>query len=530
MIARSAIRKYLSRSLSSFAWLKLLARDEVEAEINKVLPPVRLYTPAWLHQLVCLLIGVNRPQFLFFLDVGTGKTKIMLDIIYNRAFSGEVVRTLVLVPNRTNIWTWREQIRLHQPSLRAVSYTGSPAERERRLQRRHDIVIMTYAAWQLCCCERGIKGRRKRIGRVLEKGKATKFLSQFQCIVYDETHSYLQNASSVSFSIARLVTKLIPYRYGLTGTPTGRDPQDLWAQFYAIDRGATLGNHLGLFRESLFTKKRNWFSGFPEYKFDKKNAPLLNRMMQHRSIWYDEKECVDLPDLVKRNIVLKLPQEIDAHYRDILVQIRKARGNRQVVESSYHKMRMLSSGFLHTKGEDGVKGVVEFPTNVKLERLVELIDEIGPGHKFVIFHVYVWSGRRISLELEKRGIRHVILAGGMRDPEKALRSFTRDSRVRGAVVNVKAGGTGTNLQVANYGIFYEEPDDPKILRQALKRVHRSGQTKRTFLYFLMMAATADTMIHDNNRQGRRMAAAIVAGKLDALERRRRTKRLERRIR
>jgi len=55
----------------------------------------------------------------------------------------------------------------------------------------------------------------------------------------------------------------------MAGIPVGRDPQVLWAQFNYCDHGETLGETLGIFRAAFFRAETNYWSGFPNYIFEK---------------------------------------------------------------------------------------------------------------------------------------------------------------------------------------------------------------------------------------------------------------------
>lgn len=523
MLARSAVRAFQQRKRRSFDWIKRLPKAELQAEANQILPPLHLHTVPWIHQLACLLIGVNRKQFLFLLDVGLGKTKVILDTFHNRSFSGEVTRLLVVVPNRVNIGTWREQLRIHQPNLRGLSWTGTPTEREKKLKRRWDVLVMTRAALMHATCKKALKGRKQKSGWVVDKKKATAFLSQFQMVCHDEIHD-LANPRSVGFKIAKFMIKLIEYRYGLTGTPTGRDQGDLWGQFYVIDKGLTLGESQALYRETFFRQKKNWWTGFPEFKFIKEKAPLLNKYLQNRSIYYEEKECMDLPPLIIKPVRIHLPKDIDAQYDAMVERIRESRGDKHVVRNSYIKMRQLTSGFMTVKDDEGNKSYIEFPENPKLDWIMDKIEEIGPRYKVVIFHQFVWSGKRICHELEKRGFGYLALRGKSKNPEKFERQFTRHKKYRVGVVQLQSGGTGTNLQAANYGFYYELPDSFKRYRQSRKRIHRGGQTRRTFIFEPVMIGTVDETIRANLKQGKSLHNAVIAGKYKQLLRRKKGER------
>src|SRR5512139_1162386 len=98
---------------------------------------------------------------------------------------------------------------------------------------------------------------------------------RFGTLVLDES-SNVKNHWSKSFGLCRRLSRMIPHRYCLTGTPIDKDPQDFWSQFWLIDHGHSLGETLGLFRSAFFVEKPNYWGGF-EYEFKQTMKRELSR-------------------------------------------------------------------------------------------------------------------------------------------------------------------------------------------------------------------------------------------------------------
>ena len=82
MIARSAISNYVARPADNFLWMKSLTETELDELLDDIRPRVR----AEVYELntaqkVCFLIGVAYGYFVFHLDMGTGKTRVTLELI-----------------------------------------------------------------------------------------------------------------------------------------------------------------------------------------------------------------------------------------------------------------------------------------------------------------------------------------------------------------------------------------------------------------------------------------------------------------
>ncbi len=76
------------------------------------------------------------------------------------------------------------------------------------------------------------------------------------------------------------------------------------------------------------------------------------------------------------------------------------------------------------------------------------------------------------------------------------------------VANSVSGGTGLNLQIANYVIFYESPVSPIHRLQAEWRCYRAGQTKAVFIYDLVVAESVDEKILEFIKEGKNLLSTL----------------------
>lgn len=483
MISRKVVKQFLKQPADSFAWMKKLTRRELRLAISELDPTPEFHGDdiPWNNQLVGFLLGVYFERFMFLMDMGIGKTRVVLDLIAYRKLRGERTCFLVCVLNRATIENWVIEIEKYAPTLDFVSLDVKPKERRQLLNREADLFIVHYPGLRaLCSTLRKKKSKRRK--RYLDKKKIKSLLRKFNGLVLDES-TVVMNKQSLIFRICNQFSRFVDICFGLTGTPFGKDPMPLWAQFFILDRGETLGPTLGLFREALFKKKRNEWGGGWDYKFDDKKLTALSRLIGHRSITYVEGECQDLPERVPIRRVVLFTSEMEQYYERTLEHLRKVKGNWQEINHSFLRMRQISSGFLGLKDDEtGARAQIEFPANPKLDALMEAIDEMPADAKMLVYHEYIWTGNRISRELKARKIKHERLWGGQKHPRRALRRFVQDPSYRIFVINNNSGAMSLNLQVACYLFFFESSVRPIIRTQAERRARRSGQkSKRVFV-------------------------------------------------
>jgi len=492
LISRQAVNEYLERRFDDFTWMKRLDRETLLQEINQFRVRPEFKTPSWLHQLVCFYIGMCHPQFLFLLDMGLGKSKILMDLITQRQRQKQLDHALIAVPRLINVDGWAIDMTEHS-NLEPWTIAGSDIEekRERLLNPKGDVTLIDYPGLHLALSKKEkIKGKGKN--RLIKDDKLIKRArSLYNFIGLDEIHK-LANTESLWFSIINQLTKDVDYCYGTTGTLFGRDVQAIWPQFYLVDRGETFGENLGIFRKSLFDVKMSPWKG-QEFTFNKSMDKQLHRMLQHRSIRYDEDEVPEL-EVPKRQIIPRyctMGEEQREHYLRALEGLINAGGQVSELEASWIRMRQIISGYLVWDDANG-HHVMPFKQNPKLDLMESVIDEMTDS-KVVITYDYTETGKIISERLQKLNINFEWFYGGTKDKPASKARFMNDPRCRVFLMNYEAGGTGTDglQKVARYMVDYEVPKDPTTRTQTIKRIHRPGQTKRSLIYDLIMQRSMD---------------------------------------
>jgi SNF2 family DNA or RNA helicase len=509
LINQKSIDAFLARQLDNHDWLKGVSRDTLVAELELDHNPSSLKR-LWHHQLVALTLLHTFRRFMLHLDMGGGKTLISLSFIESLKAKDPNHKALVFVPYVSAVDTWVQECAKHTPDLRLVGLTGTTAENIKKLEAGDgDVFVICYAS---CVAAFSVPNGRGRVRkRVLETRVFDKVCDKFATVVYDEIHK-CSDTNTLTYRLCRRLSTRCTFALGLSGTPFGKDIEALWGQFYLIDFGETFGDTKGLFLESFFTKKLNYFSGFPEYNFNKKMLPTLKRCIKHNSIHYDASEMSDLPALryIQRNI--PLPSDIEGY-----VSISKARfqdsvaeQSRRLAEASYNELRQLASGFMTVAGAD-TKVKVSFDHNPKLDVLEEYIDAMPADSKMVVFHHFVYTNQLISDRLKKLKVGHARVWGGRRNAAAELERFRSDAACRILVINDQSGSSSLNLQHANYMLFFEQPDSAINRAQAEKRIYRAGQRKPVYIIDPFMAGTVDRQIFESCKRGRNLLQEVLKG-------------------
>lgn len=509
MISKQAVDSFLSRELDSFTWMKKLSRDQLLDGLSKFRIKPEFKTEPWLHQLVCFYIGLCLPEFIFNLDMGGGKTKIILDLMNHARREGKFRSGLVVVPRLVNLDSWNTAIDRHS-NFEPVIVEGSIEDKWDCFHKKGDIYVVDNAGLMLSLSvKKKVNGKMKMIR---DEKRVAELAKKFNFYNIDELHKS-KNKDTLHYAIISKLTKNADFRYGTTGTLMGRNVEELWPQFNLIDHGATLGSTLGLFRAAFFKEVDDFWKG-TSYKFDPSMTRPLYRTLQHRSIRYDEYEFSDLPPRQNIRIPLKLSTEQREHYMNAVAGLIAAKGSLRDIDNAFIRMRQITSGYLGWKDETLGKMVTSFPENPKLDEIERLVED-SYDSKVVISTEYTNTGRIIVDKLNSLKVKNLWLYGQSKeDPRVIVRKFIEDPTIKVLVMNSEAGGTGTDglQEVARYLIFFESPSSPITRQQTLKRVHRSGQLHRTFIIDLVMEGTVDNRILGFIDEGKDLHDSIIKGK------------------
>lgn len=508
MLKKDVIEHFLARKLDSHDWIKTVSDTELDEAISDLNVPLSLRLKPRRHQKASYYICVNTNNFMLHLDMGLGKTAISLMVFDFLRKEGLAKKMLAVVPNVVNIKNWEEQI-IEFSNYKVAMLYGTSKERQELLKSEADIFVINYEGLPVLMTTLQQVRRSKKKKRLYDPDLAKDFINMFDMVVLDEIHK-AKNAESLTFDLCDKICEKTPYRYGLTGTPLGRDPQDLWSQFYLIDRGETLGKNITLFRQAFFNAKPGHFGGM-DYFLDKKKEPILSGFIKNKSVYYADHECDDLPKqmFIIRSVDYSAQALKEIH--DLRNKVKDAKIEGAAAENMYNKGRQICSGFLYEKVSEKEKIALRFPGNNKLDELQEIMEDLPTGQKIVIFYYFDESGKMIRERLSKLKIK---FTGGGKDTIKDYESFKNDPKSRAFVIQILSGSTGLNLQNAAYCLYYEPTDDPIVYRQSLKRIHRQGQkSDRVYYYFLITKNSVEERVYNFLKEGIEISKAIIEGKV-----------------
>jgi SNF2 family DNA or RNA helicase len=150
----------------------------------------------------------------------------------------------------------------------------------------------------------------------------------------------------------------------------------------------------------------------------------------------------------------------------------------------------------------------------KLERLVELLEQVPADDKSLVFTQYPGFDRLVP-HLEERLDRKVGFFHGRlnaRQREDLVTAFATKDGPSVLVISIKAGGRGLNLPAANHVFHFDRWWNPAVEQQATDRAYRFGQRKHVFVHSLICTGTLEERIDQLLDSKRELAAKVIAGR------------------
>jgi len=479
-----------------------------DAEMNQVFDWSGLKSNPLHHQKVvatwAMAEGLDR--LMLWMGVGVGKT-------YTSLILSELWvcnRILVLCPPSV-VPAWIEQVKMHTD--RSIYVIDGPAylRWEEFYTSDENVIILPYDGLKYVFgdikdVKRWSKGElRDAQGFVLDDKRllAVKELG-FDCVIMDEIH-HIRNPQSVQSRAAIKASGEIKHAIGMTGTPIANDAADLWAAYFAVDRGKSLGPS-----RNAFIHKYGYMDPWKRPHVRKSSLPAIRKQVSPVTMQYARHECIDLPPETREVVSVEMSDKQTKLTNQLRTTFAANVDNKKITVANALvatiKLAQVANGFI--QDEDG--NVEVFNENPKIEILKEVVSELE--EKCIIFHAFETDGQLIEKAMKKMGIHSRSLRGEIthKQREKALNDFKNDPSVRVLIAHPQCGGEGLNLQFASVAIFYScWYEGMHVREQAEGRISRTGQTKPVLFIDIVAERSVDEAISHNRQRKQNTAKAVV---------------------
>jgi SWI/SNF-related matrix-associated actin-dependent regulator of chromatin subfamily A-like protein 1 len=461
--------------------------------------------PPWQHQREAFEKARDLPYFGLLLDLGTGKTATVINILrWKFMKAGRVLRTIYFGPPVIVQNVKREFFTHSKVGDKVVCLEGSGKARAALIRKHFEqpvIFVTNYEALNM----------PEVFNLLLEWAP--------EAIVFDESHK-IKSIKAKRTKLALRLANLAKHRYILTGTLLPNSAQDVFSQFLAMDGGATFGKNPYIFRAEYFDDKNKHMPRekyFPNFVLKAGALETLHKKIQPLTMVVRKEDCLDLPPLVRQTVYVPLSKEQARLYAAMKEDFIAYVGDKACVASlaitKMLRLMQIVSGFVSLVGEGEDASDVQIKDNPRAEALAELLTEISPRAKCIVWNQFKTGYATIRKICDGLGLKYVELHGEVSPSKRqeAIDSFNNDATVRVLIGHPASGGVGCNLCAASYAIFYTRGFSWADDAQAEARCYRAGSeihSKITRIN-LVAAGTIDELIAEKLAAKEEMSAKVL---------------------
>ena len=458
------------------------------------------------HQLSALDKSWNKKTFAYFMEMGTGKSKVLVDnmaILYDK---GKINGALIIAPKGVYRNWYSQEIPNHLASHidhKTVLWTATTSKaKDKEYQQLFKIdydlhiLIMNVEAFST---KKGLEF-------------AAKFLNCHKTIMAVDESTTIKTPSAKRTKSICSLGKYAKYRRILTGSPVTKSPLDLYTQCGFLDEELLgFGSFYSFRNRYAVMVDRNFGGRRVQIPAGYRRLDELSEILKKFSDRVLKQDCLDLPEKTYVERQVELTDEQKQTYATMksaaLAQLKGKMATAPHVLTQLMRLHQITCG--HLKSDDGK--ITNFKHN-RIEELIDVIDEMEG--KVIIWANYVHDIKEITATLENEyGEGCVVQYYGevsSEDRQTAIKEFQDlNSKVKYFIGNTQTGGYGITLTAASNVIYYSNSYDLEKRLQSEDRAHRIGQHKPVTYVDLIAEKTVDEKIIKALRKKINIASTIM---------------------
>lgn len=412
-------------------------------------------------------------------EQGLGKSRQLIDAISESIEDSSLDGILIICPNTVKS-TWAEEIERYSTLRYAVFGSGKRARRVAFRSLRAAFYVINYEA-------------------VAAELASLRALLRFKkmALVLDESHRIKTPDARVTRAIHSLRNDAAR-RYIMTGTPVANKPEDLWAQYFFLDDGASLGNTFDAFKARFCTPG----GGYTRIDELRERLSLLSLRRQKQG-------TIQLPPKTISRVPVVLKGEQLAMYEEmrnnLALWIQDLSGAEVLERADNILTRLIRLAQLASNPALIDIRYRDIPAKfASLDQLVPACLKL-PSDKLIIWTSFV--GNITVLIKRFNHLRPVPLYGDMdsKSRDAAISAFKGNSEVRLLIANPAAAREGLTLTQARTAIYLDRTFNLVDFLQSQDRIHRLSQTQACEIILLVAQHTIDEFIDFTLSQKHRLA-------------------------
>ena len=468
-------------------------------------------TKPYEHQLKALEMSWNREVFAYFMEMGTGKSKVLLDNIAMLYDAGKIDAVLIIAPKGVYKNWYDSEIPIHMVDHIQRKMVLWQAVINQKQQQKLDTLFKSETDLHILIMNVEAFSTKKGLDF------ASKFLLSHKALVAVDESTTIKNPGAKRTKNILRLSNMSKYRRILTGSPVTKSPLDLYTQClfldpYLLDHASyySFRTRYAIMRTANFNGRSvNIVVGYHNLEeLAEKLKPFSYRILKD--------DCLDLPPKTFMKRVIQLTPEQKKVYAQMksmaLAELKGKMITTVNVITQLMRLQQITCG--HFKADDGSFQEIK---NNRVDELMDLIEEIEG--KTVIWAHWQKDVQIIKETLIKKyGKCSVVDYYGLTpkdERQENIKNFQQRAEVRFFVGTPQTGGYGITLTAASNMIYYSNGYDLEKRLQSEARIDRIGQNKPMTYIDILAEDTIDEKIVKSLRKKVNIATEIMGEELKA---------------
>jgi SNF2 family DNA or RNA helicase len=470
----------------------------------------RFKTKPYEHQLIALEKSWDKEEYAYFMEMGTGKSKVLIDNIAILYDKGKINGVLIVAPKGVYKNWYSSEIPTHLAShvqYKSVLWTASISK-----TKQEELNSLFKSDFNLHVLVMNVEAFSTKKGLQF----ALKFLNSHKTLMAVDESTTIKTPSAKRTKSILALSKSAVYRRILTGSPITKSPLDLYTQCgFLNDELLGFSSYYAFRSRYAHMIERNFGGRRVQIVKNYQRLDELSKLIEPFSYRVLKEDCLDLPDKIYIRREIELTDEQLKLYTT-MKQMALATLNGKMltapnVLTQLMRLHQITCG--HFKSDDGK---IQELKNNRLEELMSILEETEG--KAIIWANYIYDIERISAAIKKEyGDDSVVEYYGAIHTDERQKNIERFqdplSPFRFFIGNPQTGGYGITLTAANTVIYYSNGYDLEKRLQSEDRAHRIGQKKSVTYIDLIAEKTIDEKIVKALRKKIDIASQIMGEEL-----------------
>jgi SNF2 family DNA or RNA helicase len=470
-------------------------------------------TKPYAHQITALEKSWNKAHFAYFMEMGTGKSKVLIDNIAMLYDKGKINGALIVAPKGVYQNWFDIEIPNHMPThieKKMVLWKASFMKGNEIVSKEVDTLFETGTDLHILVMN--VEALSTKNGVTF----ANKFLSCHETLMAIDESTTIKNPDAIRTRSIVQLGRSAKYRRILTGSPVTKSPLDLYKQCEFLDEGLLDYTSYYAFKTRYAVLRTANFGGRSvQIVVGYRNLDELSERIEKFSYRVLKEDCLDLPSYSFTKRIIQLSKEQKKIY-DSMKQLALAQlGDKLMTTATalVQLMRLHQITCGHFKSDDGTTQKIK---NERLDALMDILSEVE--NKAVIWAHYKYDIEVIVEAIKKEyGPDSYVTYYGDTPSEirqNNIKLFQdENSKVRFLIGTPQTGGYGITLTAGNVMIYYSNGYDLEKRTQSEARINRAGQKRKMTYIDIIAEDTVDEKIVDALRKKIDIASKVMGEEL-----------------